>query len=384
MKITGDGSFIFTLSSDELASGLRKRSTLPRNSPNMIELVGMIGIDKVLQTLDELTLIDTSELSESFPFPQLFILSSTVIICGETSIYEYYNGTITHKITASRVGSTWRVLDYGGYIIMSNGVVTITKDPITDLYSEDVTLPIFNASCDFNGQVLIGNAQDYAYTPWVTTPAPTTAIPTTVPSTTVSPTTIAPTTTAPTTAAPPTFNAFTTGDSGKVFNSNAIWATARSASSGSSINDTSMRCGVSTTTPGIYGISRSFALFDLSEVTGTITSAIWHGYTEGLSNCTACLQASSFDGTLDVDCFNDVTGSELGHNSIVPVSWNSITLNATGIAYLQSCIGGNCPLALREYTYDFLNSAPGSGALIYGTAVNSVGVHNQYLEIITS
>lgn len=157
MKIAKDGSFSITLSSEQLAAGLRHASSSPRNSLYMVELVGIIGKDKVLQTLDELSELDTTSIiNDGFPYPQLFILSNHVLVCGETKIYEYIEGSLILQITSSEAGCTWRVLDYVNYLCMSNGAVTIIRDPQTGLFSESSDLPTFHAACDYNGQAFLG------------------------------------------------------------------------------------------------------------------------------------------------------------------------------------------------------------------------------------
>jgi len=157
MKIAKDGTFSITLSSEQLAAGLRPAASNPRNSSYMTELVGMVGRDKVLQTLEDLSELDTTGIiNDGFPYPQLFILSKHTLVCGETKIYEYLDGSLILQITASAAGGTWRILDYVNYLCMSNGSVTIVRNPQTGVFSETTALPSFNAACDYNGQAFLG------------------------------------------------------------------------------------------------------------------------------------------------------------------------------------------------------------------------------------
>jgi hypothetical protein len=158
MRVSRDGHFSLDILSEGLSVGLRGIEANPRNSSAMVELVGMVGIDKVLQTIDQLSSIDTSVITDGFPYPQLFILSNHILVCGQTDIYEYRNSVLEHKVTVA-AGTTWRVLDYIDYICMSNGNVTVERNYQTGIFAITSEQPTFYSSCDFNGQALISNPE---------------------------------------------------------------------------------------------------------------------------------------------------------------------------------------------------------------------------------
>jgi len=58
------------------------------------------------------------------------------------------------KLTVT-AGSTWRALDFNEFVYMSNGIVSVTRDPLTKAYSIS-DQPVASAMCSYNGQVFIG------------------------------------------------------------------------------------------------------------------------------------------------------------------------------------------------------------------------------------
>lgn len=155
MEVQRNGMFSFVINSEQLSQGLRHSSYNARNKGSMESLSGMIGIDKVLQSLDLRTRIATV-ITDAFPYPQLFVLSNHILVCGETQIFEYnYAGdSLDLKLTVA-AGSTWRVLDYFECIYMSNETVSVVRDPQTQQYAES-DLPVFGSGCDYNGQAVLG------------------------------------------------------------------------------------------------------------------------------------------------------------------------------------------------------------------------------------
>lgn len=104
MPTTGDGTFTYVINSDDLAKGLRPSKHVPRNSRFLTECNGAIGLDSVLQALEDLSenVVDTSALAGlQFPFPQLFNLNGVVIVATESEIYELINGVLDLKLTIS-------------------------------------------------------------------------------------------------------------------------------------------------------------------------------------------------------------------------------------------------------------------------------------------
>ena len=162
MQILRDGTFAHTVKSDDLAAGLRPSKRTPRNSKYLVECVGAVGLDMVLQVIDDLEddRIDTSVITDGFPYPQIFILTYTVLICGQTDIYEWDGAAMTHVLGPVTSGQLWAVADFLTFIYMSNGEVAVTRDPQTGSYALTSDYPKFRAICNYNGQVVIGSPED--------------------------------------------------------------------------------------------------------------------------------------------------------------------------------------------------------------------------------
>lgn len=159
--ITKGGTAIFTIKSDELSRGLRVSKRSPRNSRFLVKAVGAVGYDQVLQVIDDLEddRIDTSALGESFPYPQIFVLTNHIIVCGQTDIYEY-TGSLTKVIGPVASGKLWSVTDFYDFLYLTNGSVAVYRSPTSGTYSTSSTYPVGEAVCDFNGQVLVGGLNE--------------------------------------------------------------------------------------------------------------------------------------------------------------------------------------------------------------------------------
>lgn len=160
MPTLGDGTFSFTINSGDLAKGLRPTKRSPRNTKFLTKCQGAVGLDNVLQALADITedRIDTSALvGVAFPYPQLFVFSNLIIVCLEAKIYEYTGGSLVLKldVTGSE-GITWSAVDYFDFIYMSNGVVSVTRDPNSKVFAVSATLPLASGICNYNGQCVIG------------------------------------------------------------------------------------------------------------------------------------------------------------------------------------------------------------------------------------
>lgn len=154
MEVLRNGKFSFSIKTADLARGLRPSKRSPRNKRYLTDCSGAVGRDNVLQILDELTRLDTSTITDSFPYPQIFIFTNHIIICGQTKIYEWVGGALVEKLTVT-AGSTWSAVDFYDYIYLSNSKVAVVRDSQGGGYSLS-TLPKASAICNFNGQVIIG------------------------------------------------------------------------------------------------------------------------------------------------------------------------------------------------------------------------------------
>lgn len=154
MDVSGGGKFSHTIMADQLSKGLRHSKRDPRNRGFLTTCQGAVGRDNVLQVLDELNRFDT-EVVEVFPFPQIFVFTNHIIVCGQIKIYEWIDGGLVEMLTVV-AGDLWNALDFYNYVYMSNGKVSVVRDSRSQTYSITTELPTAMAMCNFNGQVLVG------------------------------------------------------------------------------------------------------------------------------------------------------------------------------------------------------------------------------------
>lgn len=162
MELASKGAFSLTIEADKLKRGLRPSIRTPRNMGFLVSSIGAIGRDGVLQSLDSLERLDTSVITDAFPYPQIFVFTNLIIVCGSYNIYELVSGSLVLKYTASKVGTTWVAVDFFEYIYLSNGSEAVIRDASTKTYSISYTQPFCTAMCNYNGQVVIGGADSDA------------------------------------------------------------------------------------------------------------------------------------------------------------------------------------------------------------------------------
>ena len=158
MYITKDGSFTYDIDPGDLSRGLRPSEYSPRNKKFLTECVGAIGYEESLQSLSDVLsdfeLVDTSLITDGFPYPQIFTFTKHIIVCGETKIYELVGAALVLKLTVV-AGIRWSAIDFYDYIYMSNGKVSVVRNAANGVYSLS-NLPLTTTICDFNSQVMIG------------------------------------------------------------------------------------------------------------------------------------------------------------------------------------------------------------------------------------
>ena len=148
--------FQFNVGSDLLSKGLRPTKKIPRNNGYLVTCMGAVGIRGVLSVIDSLQRINTEDIQDGFPFPQIFVFQNMIIVCGKSTIYEWVGGELIEKIKVPS-GTTWTAVDFFNYVYMSNGKVAVIRDSQSFQYSISNTLPISTAICNFSGQVIIGS-----------------------------------------------------------------------------------------------------------------------------------------------------------------------------------------------------------------------------------
>jgi hypothetical protein len=121
----------------------------------MISCAGLVGRDGVLQSLDELTRLATTAITDAFPYPQIFVFTNHIVICGATKVYEWVSSALVEKVTVTE-GEAWRAIDFHDYIYLSNGKVAVIRDSGDDTYSITTDLPMASALCNYNGQIMAG------------------------------------------------------------------------------------------------------------------------------------------------------------------------------------------------------------------------------------
>ena len=135
--------------------GLRPTKRTPRDTEFLTTCKGAVGRDGILQILDQITRMATDVITDAFPYPQLFVFNRVIVLCGETKIYEWENSALVLKLTVT-AGSTWRAISSHNFVYLSNGVVAVTRDPSTLVYSISDDAPICNSICNYNNQILVG------------------------------------------------------------------------------------------------------------------------------------------------------------------------------------------------------------------------------------
>lgn len=90
----------------------------------------------------------------TFPFPQLFIGSSTFALYEDSIELLDGNMAVVDSIT-TLPGDVWHVADFGAFFVFTNGVQVLTYDPVNEFLSAP-NMPKFKTCCAFNGQLFSG------------------------------------------------------------------------------------------------------------------------------------------------------------------------------------------------------------------------------------
>ena len=139
--------------SEQLQRGLRPLAELPRNSNFLVQCDGAIGYHDSLQGITALTAMVTSAITDGFPYPQIFLLSNLILVCGKTKLYEWVNSTLVEKLTVS-AGNPWSLVEFYDQLLLTNGVVTVERRPGDKVYAIRADLPVANALFNHGGQIL--------------------------------------------------------------------------------------------------------------------------------------------------------------------------------------------------------------------------------------
>lgn len=134
LSMSENGDFKLTIDSSQLVKGLRPSKRSPRNSGFLIESKGAVGLDGVLQAVEQLTRLDTSAVSSAFPFPQIFVFTNVIIVCFQTAIYEWNGSALVSKLAEVKAGGPWSAADFFDYVYLSNGRKAVVRDASSKTY----------------------------------------------------------------------------------------------------------------------------------------------------------------------------------------------------------------------------------------------------------
>jgi hypothetical protein len=154
MSLSKNGKFNYFIEPKNLSKGLRPSINVNRNSRFLSTCDGAVGNEYAIHSINQLSAIDTSLLSCSFPYPQIFVFNSIIIVCTSTDIYELLGISLVHKLTVTG-GLLWTAVDFFNYVYLSNNIVSVIRDAYTFQYSISSDVPVTRSICNFNGQLLI-------------------------------------------------------------------------------------------------------------------------------------------------------------------------------------------------------------------------------------
>jgi hypothetical protein len=177
-----------------------------------------------------------------------------------------------------------------------------------------------------------------------------------------------------------TERAYLTGVYGYSYNMGGDWTEVRNSPIGLGYGSSLISCGAGRN-GSIFRISRGVMQFDLSGLSGIVTKATFYAY-HGLDSVSgnACLQRHVPFSTIDQGLYAANIGEQFGNRQWVN-GWNAIELNGYGLSFIQSCLGSNCPLTLRDYSHDFLNASPFYSTYMVAYNPSDFPEYEPYLEL---
>jgi hypothetical protein len=141
--------------SEQLQVGLRPVAELPRNSMDFILCDGAIGYHGSLQSITAITALSTAAIVDGHPYPQIFLLSNLILICGKTKLYEWVSSALVEKITVT-AGNPWSVVEFYDQLLLTNGVVTVERRAGDKVYAVRADLPVGETLFNYGCQIIVG------------------------------------------------------------------------------------------------------------------------------------------------------------------------------------------------------------------------------------
>lgn len=131
-------------------------------------------------------------------------------------------------------------------------------------------------------------------------------------------------------------------------------------------------------------IDRAFLFFNTSSIPddACILSAnlkLSPGYTCTYTHTSVCAMKGVQNASLALTDFDAFTGSEYGHVTWDQYNLNTIAFNSTGINDIDKT--GTTKICCREYQYDYLNSTPATGVIVYNDFQFGENANKPALEI---
>ena len=144
--------------------GLWQHERTPRNNETLSVCYNLKPAEGGLRAYDNAYNRLTNPLSAvgvviDWPFPQVFIGQDVRVLATATKIYEVSSGwAITEKLTVTE-NERWDFIDFGSYIILTNGTKLCIRDYAGAWTANDYTstIPRFATGCNYNGQIVAGN-----------------------------------------------------------------------------------------------------------------------------------------------------------------------------------------------------------------------------------
>jgi hypothetical protein len=140
---------------EPFVKGLSPKNNKRNNNPYLTESKGAFPYQDALQSIEQITQLNTSSLGCTFPYPQLIITSNVILVCTPTAIYEVIGNSLILKIQDLTAGLTWSVIDSKEYLYLTNGYISVERNPFTKEYATNTNIPAGSALCNYNGQVIV-------------------------------------------------------------------------------------------------------------------------------------------------------------------------------------------------------------------------------------
>jgi len=145
-----------------LLSGLRQFGQTQRNVGGLEKLVGIVPRENGLVAYDTLSKPGTDSLLDpDWPFPQIFVLRSVIVLITKTGFYEVSSNWTSFTLKLSHASTDrYHCADFGDYVVFAGPDGVIKRDALTGTFSlhvADSTMPVFETACNYKGQLIAGN-----------------------------------------------------------------------------------------------------------------------------------------------------------------------------------------------------------------------------------